>query len=175
MRRARIGCIVEGQGDVLGLPILIKRIVQYRHPDFVMSCELRRIQRSQLVQEGQLERAVEALTRQVGRSTPLLVLLDADKDCPVALARDLLKRCDSAHRDVSVSIVIATCEYEAWFLAGADSLAGKGGLGVVSAPSEPDAVRGAKEWLSARMTPGMRYSETRHQPLYSKRSQHFSS
>lgn len=59
-------------------------------------------------------------------------------------------------------------EYEAWFLAAADSLAGKGGLRVdVAAPEEPEEIRGAKEWLSARMISGARYSETRHQPLFS--------
>src|SRR5439155_9119378 len=68
-----------------------------------------------------------------------------------------------------VSVVVAKCEYEAWFLAAADSLAGKGGLLVdLATPEEPERIRGAKEWLSARMSLGSRYVETRHQPLYSQ-------
>jgi hypothetical protein len=167
--QTKIGCIVEGHGDVLGLPILIRRIMQLHDPALVVTFELRRIPRSQLVRPGELERAVEAITRQIGRSTPLIVLVDADKDCPLILAQSLLRRCKAAHADVPASVVVAKCEYEAWFLAAADSLAGKGGLRVdLSAPEEPERIRGAKEWLSARMNSGTRYVETRHQPLYSQ-------
>jgi Domain of unknown function (DUF4276) len=164
----RVGCIVEGHGDLLGLPILIRRLAQLHDPSLTVTFEFRRISRSQLLRPGELERLVEAITRQIGRSTPLLVLLDSDKDCPLVLAQGLLDRCKAAHADVPVSVVVAKCEYEAWFLAAADSLAGRGGLRVdVAAPQEPEEIRGAKEWLSARMISGARYSETRHQPLFS--------
>ncbi len=58
-----------------------------------------------------------------------------------------------------ISVVLAQCEYEAWFLAGAASLRGKRGLKPdIEPPPNPEGVRGAKEWLSARMV-GKTYGE----------------
>jgi hypothetical protein len=94
-------------------------------------------------------------------------LLDADDDCPRDLAADLKARCYVAHPDVLISIVIAKKEYEAWFLAAARSLAGKRGLREqLDAPDDPESVRGAKEWLTARMPSDQSYSPTRHQAAY---------
>jgi hypothetical protein len=117
-----------------------------------------------------LERAVEALTRQIGRDRPILVLLDADDHCPKELASDLKTRCRASHGDLRISIVIANKEYEAWFLAAAQSLSGFGGLAEhLNPPNDPESVRGAKEWLTSKMTSGQSYSPTRHQPVFSDR------
>jgi hypothetical protein len=98
-----------------------------------------------------------------------LILLDADKDCPANLAHSLLERCRKEHSDVLVSVVVAKCEYEAWFLAAAESLAGQGGLPAdLSAPHDPESMRGAKEWLSLKMPRQVRYVETRHQKEFSR-------
>jgi len=164
-----LGCIVEGHAEVLAVPILLSRLVRAIDPSRAIKTSIRRIQKSQLIRPGTLERAIEAITRQLGRSAPILVLLDADRDCPVALAKNLIERCRVEHGDVHIAVVVAKCEYEAWFLAGAVSLAGKCGLsGQLSAPEDPESIRGAKEWLSSNMASGSIYSETRHQPLFSK-------
>lgn len=36
-------------------------------------------------------------------------------------------------------------------------------------PSNPEAIRGAKEWLSKRMPHGATYQETAHQPSFAQR------
>lgn len=56
-------------------------------------------------------------------------------------------------------------EYDAWFLAAAESLAGQKGVkrDVVS-PPEPEAVQDAKGWISKRMAPGRSYSPSTDQP-----------
>jgi len=129
---------------------------------------VRRVPKSQLVQPGELERAIEALTRQIGRRQPILVLLDADDDCPKHIAENLKARCHARHADVNISIVIAKREYEAWFLAAARSLAGQRGLAEqLDSPVDPESVQGAKEWLTARMPSDQSYSPTRHQAAYS--------
>jgi hypothetical protein len=58
-----------------------------------------------------------------------------------------------------LSIVIPKYEFETWFLAAAESLGGLRGLrhGILPPPN-PEAIRGAKEWLSRNMTPGKKYS-----------------
>ena len=40
-------------------------------------------------------------------------------------------------------MVLATREYEAWFIAAAESVVS----GVSAAPENPEAIRGAKEWI----------------------------
>lgn len=108
------------------------------------------------------------LTRQIGRGQPLLVLLDADDDCPRDLADNLKARCHTDHADVAISIVIAKKEYEAWFLAAPRSLAGQRGLvEQPDPPNDPELVQGAKEWLTARMPSDQSYSPTRHQAAFS--------
>ena len=164
----KLGLIVEGHGEEQAAPVLIRHIARacgFHNP---IKCSVRRVPKSQLLKPQELERAVEALTRQIGRNQPILVLLDADEDCPKELAASLKARCQAEHADVTISIVIAKKEYEAWFLAAANSLAGQRGLlGHLNPPSDPESVQGAKEWLTAHMSSDQSYSPTRHQSAYS--------
>lgn len=105
------GLIVEGQGEVNAAPALIRRIAFANEFFAVIKFEVSRISRSQLVQSGELERAVEALTRRIGRGQPLLVLVDSDDDCPKQLALDFQNRCCSSHADLRISFVLAKMEY----------------------------------------------------------------
>jgi hypothetical protein len=163
-----LGLIVEGHGEEQAAPTLIRHVARSFSFHAPIKFAVRRVPKSQLVQPGELERAVEALTRQIGRSQPLLVLLDADDDCPKDLAENLRTRCQVKHVDVRISIVIAKREYEAWFLAAARSLAGQRGLPEhLDPPLDPESIHGAKEWLTARMPADQSYSPTRHQSAYS--------
>lgn len=169
MNEIKLGCIVEGHGDCMAAPVLIRRLAATIDPIFrVTVSEPRRISKSQLLRPDELERSVEALARQIGRSMPILILIDADNDCPKKLARDLSDRCHGAHRDISVSIVLAKAEYETWFVAAATSLSARPEFGhPLVPPPDPEAIQGAKEWLSHQMKAGHRYVETRHQAAYS--------
>jgi hypothetical protein len=126
--------------------ILIRHVARDFNFYASIKCEVRRVPKSQLVYPGELERAVEALTRQIGRTRPILVLLDADDDCPKNLADSLKARCYARHPDLVISIVIAMREYEGWFLAAAKSLAGQRGLDEkLVPPIDPESIAGAKE------------------------------
>jgi hypothetical protein len=71
----------------------------------------------------------------------------------------LLRRAEAARPDRKVSVVLAKRSYEAWLIAGAESLRGVRTLSVdLSPPADAEAVGGAKHWLDTRMTSG--YSET---------------
>jgi len=65
---------------------------------------------------------------------------------------------------MEISVVLARKEYEAWFIAAAESLRGRCGLpsDLVSDPN-PENIRGAKEWLSRHMPRNRRYAETTDQ------------
>lgn len=165
----RIATIVEGHGEVEALPILLRRIAQHLAPGTGLDLPRPiRIPRNRVVREGELERAVALAARRAGADGRILLLLDANGDCPARLAPRLLDRAVAARSDRRIRVVLAKMEYEAWFLAAAASLAGRAGLGEdAGPPKDPEAVRGAKAWLSARMPPGRPYRETIHQASFS--------
>ncbi len=169
MQPLQWGLIVEGHGEELAAPALIRRIAIDYGFYSPIKFSVRRIPKSLLIREGELERAIEALSRQVGRGQPFLVLVDADKDCPKELASKFQAQCRSSHSDLQISFVLAKMEYEAWFLASLNSLSGCGGLAHgIQAPQDPESIQGAKEWLSSQMPAGQSYSPTRHQTSFSE-------
>jgi Domain of unknown function (DUF4276) len=160
-RTVTIASVVEGHGEVSALPRLLHRLAA----EFPMA-ELRtpkppwRRPRGSLVAPSGIEREVES-NSWVGPSGGILVVLDADDDCPAQLAPELLNRARAARPDLRVSVVLATREFEAWFLASAQSLAGQHGFPAdMTAPDDPEGVRGAKEWLSRHRPKGHPYKET---------------
>lgn len=155
-----IACIVEGHGEVSAVPELIRRIGTLQNPPaFPEISRPIRIPGSRLRQEAELTRAVELAAARAGEGGGILVLIDAEDDCPAELGPELLARID--RDDVAVAVVLAKFEYEAWFLAAAESLRGRRGLSSdIDAPADPEAIRGAKEWLRDRMEGSRTYSET---------------
>jgi hypothetical protein len=75
-----------------------------------------------------------------------------------------------ARPDLHVSIVLANREYEAWFLAAAESLAGTRNFSSeMSPPPDPEEIRNAKGWLNKYLPRNMRYSPTQDQAALSQR------
>lgn len=164
----RIVSIVEGHGEVDAVPILLRRIVQRVSPTVALDAPRPiRVKRSGLLRDGELERAIALAARRTGENGSILLLLDADDDCPAELGLRLLARAAAARSDRHIRTVLANKEFEAWFLAAASSLAGYGGIDEsIARPSDPEAVRDAKGWLSARMPRGRPYRETLHQAAF---------
>lgn len=161
-----VAAIVEGKGEVEAVPILLRRVAAQVSPNVALNA-LRpiRMQRTRMLNEGQLERAVELAARRSGEQGRILILLDADDDCPKDLAAKILRRAEAVRRDRIIRVVLAKREYEAWFLAAAHSISGQRGIDeAIAPPAEPEAIRGAKEWLSGRMPRGRAYSPTSDQP-----------
>lgn len=162
MRCVSIACIVEGEGEVRALPALLWRIATSIDPALSLKiCGPIRKKRDLLVRPQELELAVDLAGNLAGSGGALLILLDADKDCPAQLGPALLHRAQTARSDLQSAVVLAKCEYEAWFLAAAESLRGQQGLPAqLAAPADPENVRGAKEWLTSKMPQGQRYKPT---------------
>lgn len=158
--------IVEGHGEVTAVPILIRRIVTHYAPDvYAHVAPAIRVKRTGLTQAGGVERTVELAARQTTPTDGILVLLDADDDCPRELAEQLLARAKAARPDRTISVVAANREYEAWFLAAARSLRGKRGLADdLEPPPDPESIRDAKGWLAHRVPHGFSYKPTIDQP-----------
>jgi hypothetical protein len=152
--------VIEGKGEVGAVPLLVRRICNEVLGTYALrTSQPVRITKSRLVREGELERAIRLAQLNNHAKGPVLVVMDADEDCPAVLGPSLKSRAHAIALPHAVSIVIPKCEFEAWFLAAAQSLSGRRGLREgLSPPPDPTAIRGAKEWLSRNMAPGRMYS-----------------
>ena len=162
----KIGCIVEGHGEVEAVPALIRRIAQNLYPELPIIIERPiRAPKNKVVKEGELESRVELAAERIGGQGAIFIILDSDEDCPAELGPALLHRASQARSDLPIAVVIAKNEFEAWFLAAAESLRGRRGLkNDIHPPNDPEAVRDAKGWLDRRMENNESYSETTDQP-----------
>lgn len=125
-----IACVVEGHGEVDALPVLLRRLVIERISPGSPPPNVPRPHRipKGSLKAGQLEKAVAAAGNRVLGAGGILVLVDADDDCPGVEGPEWLARARKARSDKPIAVVFAKREFEAWFLAGASSLAGKRGL-----------------------------------------------
>jgi len=162
----RIASIVEGHGECEAVPKLVGRIARSLDPSLLAVVHpVIRWPASRLLRPGEIERAIELAARRNSGQGGILVLLDCDDRCPAKVGPALLQRAVKVRPDVPVSVVLAKHEFEAWFLAAAESLRGRRGLPAdLTGPPDPEAVRGAKEWLQDRMPRGRGYVESSDQP-----------
>jgi hypothetical protein len=123
--------------------------------------------RSKLVKQESLVQAVE-LARIQPNCEAILVLLDADDDCPKTLAPDLQRWAEQAAHPIPCAVILAKTEYEGWFLSCIESLRGRRGILDTSISEEnPEEIRAAKAVLEGKMEPGRKYLETTDQAALS--------
>ncbi len=159
--------IVEGHGEVKAFPVLLRRLCNEAQAfEIDVNAPIRR-KRSELVREDGLRRAVQLAIMQPECGC-VVVLFDSDADCPNEIAPRLLVWAQAAAREIPCRIVMATKEYEAWFLASIESLRGVRGIrdDAVSHP-KPEGPRAAKSHLEERMLRERSYSETADQAALS--------
>ncbi|MDD9987177.1 MAG: DUF4276 family protein [Spirochaetaceae bacterium] len=165
----KIQPIVEGHGDVEAVPVLLRRLA-----DDAQAWEVRvgrsiRRNRSQLVEEAELQKAVRLALLQPDCSA-ILILFDADDDCPAELAPRIRGWAEAVAGKVPCAVVLAKREYEAWFLASIETLRGVRGIRSDAAVHpEPESPRDAKGQLERRMVCGSSYIERTDQPALSAR------
>jgi hypothetical protein len=159
--------VVEGHGEVRALPILLRRIGQRIDPErFIDVRQPIRGHRSKLTRRSEAERFLQLAVQKLGHEKgSVLVLIDADDDCAATLGPELVQVCQDLRPGLPVSVVLAVMEYEAWFLAAAQSLRGCRGLpDDLDPPDSPESFRDAKGWIQSRRIDGLAYGETTDQP-----------
>lgn len=163
-----IGLIVEGHGDAIATPALLRRVaVQVGYFDLLTMPKPFRLSRGRMVKQHELMRAVEFVSRQVGPDGVVFVIFDADDDCPVQLAGTIRPWLDE-RQDIKVRLVVSDREFECWYIASAEALQGVRGLANTAAcPANPDIIRDGKGWLASRMPNG--YSETIDQAAFASK------
>ena len=166
---ASIATIVEGHGEVKALPVLLRRLQGVAEFNGYLDIQSPiRIPADAFFDSKKLSRALQIAIADREERHLVLLLRDADDDCPVELAKNILSFVGEIDK-VEVLVVVAKCEYESWFVASAPSLAGKRGLpDDLSVPANHHSIRGAKEWLSSRMGQRRSYGETVDQPALSE-------
>ena len=161
--------IVEGHGEVKALPILLRRISGWLTPDIYPDVQTPiRVRRDRFLRKDEDFRKFLGLAsaKTLGNGW-VLILLDADDDCPAELGTQILDRVREIIPHIRLSVVLAKYEYEAWFLASADSLNGQRGFELGAALNfDPEARRDAKGLIGEHMLGG-KYREVTDQPAFS--------
>lgn len=143
----QIVSIVEGQGDAIALPILLRRVLEAQGiPDAVqvLKPKFGRKGKAGLLRPGEIEReARRALNRAKGDAR-VLVLIDADDDCAATRGPELQRRLDDEFGAGVCAAVVAVREYENWLIA-------------------DEATLDAKRTLSGQRTDGRSYRPTADQ------------
>jgi hypothetical protein len=163
--------IVEGQAEVESVPVLLRRLRDRCGRYDVQVARPFRVKRSRVGQteKGELERAIKLATADRPDPGAVLVVLDADDDCPRTMAPPLLERCRQA-TSLPVGVVLANREFEAWFLGAKQSLKGVRGIRPdAQAPANPEEVRNAKGRLTQNMQGGRTYNSVDDQPALAEK------
>lgn len=151
----KIQAIVEGHGEIRALPVLLRRLRDEAEAyDVEFLLPIRR-NRTDLVSEQPLRKAVRLALLQPDCGA-ILILFDGDNDCPAQLGPLVQHWARDEAGQVPCAVVMAHREYEAWFLA------------TLPEPHPtPEAVRDAKGELADRLDD--RYLPTVDQASWSAR------
>lgn len=168
----KIASIVEGDGEVVAVPVLLRRLAQWRTPGQVPQIlPPIRVRRDRFLnRDDEFRRHILLASSKCGEGGWILVLLDADDDCPMTLGETTLQRARHCVPHRAVSVVLVNREYEAWFIAAAASLDGYRGFSLRAGDHfvEPETPRNAKGWIRDRMASGA-YGETTDQSHFTAR------
>lgn len=181
MTRLRIAPIVEGHGEVISARKLLERVwYEVAGGESVDVLKPVRRPRTKLLKRNpttheilpdryEILRAIKLASMKLANTdepdTPQLVLLmfDADEDCPKKIVEALTNILDEVDPRIDLATVIPCVEYETWFVAAADSL--KDFLDLRPGDDkilDPETERLGKKWVQDRFLP-QRYSETADQ------------
>lgn len=163
-----IASIVEGDGEVVALPLLLRRMAAELDPGTLVNpLQPIRVRRDKFInKEEEFRRQLLLAAAKCGDGGWILIVLDADDDCPATLGAQLFQRAQEHVPHRRISVVLANREFEAWFIAAAQSLHEVRGF--TFDPNEQvdaEVPRDAKGWMKARMQ-RRAYSPLLDQPAF---------
>ena len=165
-----LSCVVEGHGDREALPVLLRRLLPVIRPGFAFHLTPPfRLPRASLVNPGQLNRIVAVAAERALPRGGVLVLFDADDDCPAEVGPYLRAVAQQARPDVPVELVLANREYEGWLLHGVKGLVQHRLMpaSIERLGGDAEQVRDAKGMLSSLMV-NASYRPTLHQAAFTQ-------
>lgn len=161
-----IASVVEGHGEIAALPTLIRRIALEMYETYVESPRPFRLSKGKMTGGAKELPAAVRLQAQRHEEAPgtVIVLLDSDDDDPEELRVGLQAVVEEAAPGAAITVV-AVREFEAWFLAGAESLRGHRDVrDDASYAQDPEAKRDCKGAMQELMISS--YAPIRHQAAF---------
>ncbi len=162
-----IVAIVEGDGELDAVPGLLRRILWERRCRFDIMTKKPKAANGKPDLLKRFEKFLQYTI--LDGCDAILVLVDADEECPFEQVPYLTAMAAALNLDVPVAIVYARSEYETWFISSLSECTGepiRTRLGIpasVNAPNNVENIRGAKGWLEERMPNDRGYKETEDQ------------
>ncbi|MDN4615140.1 DUF4276 family protein [Leifsonia sp. F6_8S_P_1B] len=157
---------MEGHGEVLAMPSLVARVAReaYGRFDIVPQHSPMRVKRGRFSPRfSDYERALQLVS--VAHES-VLVVLDSDDDDPEQLASDLEARASECVSHRRVLVAPAVREFEAWFLASIDTMAGREAVKPdAQFQTNPELLKGPKNHFASLLINGV-YSESVDQKRY---------
>ena len=173
MKHLCVAPIIEGHGEVDAVRILLPRIASELVGVTLEVVRPFRLPRGKLlpgrtgarrIDEQELARALDTASTLLKHANSraqrfALLLCDADEDLPCELAPRIVAAAQKVRGDLDLACVMARREYEAWFIAAAESLTRHLSLrpGDGAASAEPE--RHGEKWISDRFR-GVSYQKT---------------
>lgn len=163
--------IVEGDGEVAALPVLLRRLNEWKRPGTAIdiSHPIRVRKDRFLRRDEEFSRHVQLACLKANVGGLVLILLDADDDCPAVESENIRTRALRVNNTREFAVIMPNREYEAWFIAAAPSLSGRRGFELANNDNShlvPETKRDAKGWIRERMGSDG-YRETRDQAAFS--------
>lgn len=158
--------LVEGQSEDRAIGVLLRRLFVLMDAPTMRVARPFRVKRNKVVRPGELERSIQQAIRSRSGASAVMVLLDADDDCPADLAPGLLARAQ-AETALPVSVVCPKVEIESWILAGVESVRGVRGISALAAaPANVESITDAKGALTRCMDGTRGYVATDDMPAF---------
>ncbi len=163
-----VASIVEGDGEVAAVPVLLRRLCAWLSPDVAVDVLFPiRVRKDRFLnKDDEFRRQLLLAGHKAGEGGLVLVLLDADDDCPASKGVEILDRARKVYPFNHLAVVFANREFEAWFIAAAESLNGVRSFQTQPGDeaTQPETPRNAKGWVRERMEGS--YGEVVDQPAF---------
>ncbi len=156
---------IEGHSEADAIPVLLRRFIDRIDAYDVQIDKPWRVKRDQIVNKiGVLENLFRESLIDRDNVGGVLLILDADDDCPKQLGPKLLKRCKEATH-LPVSVILAKRKLECWFLGAKKSLREVRGIKANAiTPSNPEALGIGR--LENNMDDGFYYHKVDDAPAF---------
>ena len=160
--------IIEGDGEIEAVPMLIRRVLleQLQEHEIQVAAP-KKLHRNAI--DSNLPVILRYAANEEGCGA-IIVMMDADKDCPQQLASKMSSIASQQNIAMPVAMVCPNVEYEAWLIASIDVMRGhsighrKAEIELdASCPEDVEGIRDAKGWLSEHMIGRRSYKPTQDQ------------
>lgn len=156
--------IVEGHGEVVAAPVLLRRLLAEANCQHIQVGRPIRRTQSQFRGRETVQAAVRLAALQP-QCAAIVLLFDGEDDCPKERAEQVREWARESADGMPCDVIVAYREYETWFVSALESLRGEFGISAdAESPADPESRRDAKGWLEEFMPPARAYSETGDQP-----------